>query len=227
MIQFFAILRFCILYSEEHDLPVKQKIKRTPISSRFRGFLPVVVDVETSGLNPATNALLEIAVVPLNLDDQGKLFALETESYHVEPFQGAIFDPESLALTGIDPGHPFRFAIPEQQALHNIFLRIRGLLAEFGCQRAVLVGHNAWFDLAFIQAAIKRCHLRAVPFHSFTSLDTATLSAVALGETVLARALRAAKISFDINKAHSAVYDAEKTAELFCYIVNRWRGGVV
>ncbi len=202
-------------------MPLKQKLKRTPISSRFRGFLPVVVDVETSGLNPSSDALLEIAAVPINIDKTGVLYPLETESYHVEPFPGAHFDPESLALTGIDPGHPFRYAIPEQQALHNIFLRIRSLLAEFGCQRAVLVGHNAWFDLAFIQAAIKRCHLPPAPFHSFTSLDTATLSAVVLGETVLAKAMRVAKIPFDINQAHSAVYDAEKTAALFCYLVNQ------
>lgn len=203
-------------------MPLKQKLKHMRISSRFRGFLPVVVDVETSGLNPATDALLEIAAVPLALDKHGILFPLETESYHIEPFQGAHFDPESLALTGIDPDHPFRYAIPERQALHNIFLKIRGLLAESACQRAVLVGHNAWFDLAFIQAAVKRGHLHSVPFHSFTSLDTATLSAVALGETVLARALRAAKIPFDINQAHSAIYDAEKTAALFCFIVNQW-----
>jgi ribonuclease T len=150
------------------------------------------------------------------------LVPLETEAYHIEPFRGAHFDPESLALTGIDPSHPFRYAIPEQQALHNIFIRIRQLIVEYNCQRAVLVGHNAWFDLAFIQAAVKRCRLPSVPFHSFTSLDTATLSAVALGETVLARALRAAKIPFDIHQAHSAIYDAEKTAALFCYLVNGW-----
>ena len=178
--------------------------------------------METSGLNPLTHALLEIAVVTLGMDKQGLLYPAETKNYHVEPFMGAQFDPESLALTGIDPTHPFRFAIPEQQALHNIFLKINELLVESGCQRAVLVGHNAWFDLAFIQAAIKRCHLHAVPFHSFTSFDTATLAAVSLGETVLARALRAAGISFDMSKAHSAIYDAQKTAALFCYIVNQW-----
>ncbi len=211
-----------LLYSEEHDLPLKQKLKHANMASRFRGFLPVVVDVETSGLNPETDALLEIAIVPLAFNKEGMLFPLETEAYHVEPFQGARFDPKSLELTGIDPTHPFRYAIPEQQALHNIFLRVRDMLTEFGCQRAVLVGHNAWFDLAFIQAVVKRCHLRSVPFHSFTSLDTATLSAVALGETVLARALRAARIPFDIDQAHSAIYDAEKTAELFCFIVNQW-----
>jgi ribonuclease T len=208
---------------KEHYLLQKPKLKRSAMASRFRGFLPVVVDVETSGLNPATDALLEIAIVPLTLDKEGMLYPIATEAYHVEPFPGAHFDPAALELTGIDPGHPLRYAIPEQQALHNIFLNIRDLLAKSGCQRAVLVGHNAWFDLAFIQAAVKRCHLRAVPFHSFTSLDTATLAAVALGETVLARALRAAGIAFDIEQAHSAIYDAEKTAELFCYIVNQWQ----
>jgi ribonuclease T len=198
------------------------KQKKLNIASRFRGLLPVVVDVETSGLNPATDGLLEVGVVTLVLDADNKFQPGETYFYHVEPFIGARLDPESLAITGIDPANPLRYAMPEQQVLHRIFLRINSLLAETGCQRAVLVGHNAWFDLAFLQAAIKRCHFHRAPFHSFTTFDTATLSAISLGETVLAKALKAAKISFDINQAHCAGYDAEKTAELFCYIVNRF-----
>jgi ribonuclease T len=63
--------------------------------------------------------------------------------------------------------------------------------------------------------------MKSSPFHSFTSLDTATLAAVTLGETVLARAAKRAKIPFDVNQAHSAGYDAERTAELFCYMVNQ------
>lgn len=202
------------------SLLIKQK--KLNIATRFRGLLPIVVDVETSGLNPATDGLLEIGVVTLLLDSNNKFQPHETLFYHIEPFVGARLDPESLAITGIDPVNPLRFALPEQQVLHRIFLRINELLIETGCQRAVLVGHNAWFDLAFLQAAIKRCHFHRAPFHSFTTLDTATLSALALGETVLAKALRAAKISFDIKQAHCAVYDAQKTAELFCYIVNRF-----
>jgi ribonuclease T len=201
------------------------KIQRAKIASRFRGFLPVVVDVETSGLNPATDALLEIAVVPLTLDEKGIMQLTKTHAYHVEPFIGAHFDPEALAVTGIDPTHPLRSAIPEQQALHLIFREIEQLLAQTGCQRAVWVGHNIWFDLAFIQAAAQRCHFRKVPYHSFTTFDTATLAAVALGETVLAKALRCANIPFDVSQAHSAVYDAEQTAKLFCHIVNHFRGG--
>ena len=197
------------------------KQKKLNIATRFRGLLPVVIDIETSGLNPATDGLLEIGVVIVAFDANNQLRPVDSFFFHVEPFVGARIDPESLAITGIDPTYPLRFAIPEQQALHQIFLRINALLSETGCQRAVLVGHNAWFDLAFLQAAIKRCHFHSAPFHSFTTLDTASLSAVALGETVLARAVRAANISFDITQAHSALYDAQKTAELFCYIVNR------
>ncbi len=200
------------------------KQKKLNIASRFRGLLPIVVDVETSGLNPLTDGLLEVGLVTLVLDANNKFQPNETYFYHVEPFIGARLDPESLAITGIDPLNPLRFALPEQQVLHRIFLRINALLAETGCQRAVLVGHNAWFDLAFLQAAIKRCHFHRSPFHSFTTLDTATLSALTLGETVLAKALRAARIPFDVSQAHCAEYDAVKTAELFCYIVNRYSG---
>ena len=185
------------------------KQKKLNIATRFRGLLPVVVDVETSGLNPTTDGLLEIGVVTLTLDANSQFRPAETLFYHIEPFVGARLDPESLAITGIDPVNPLRFALPEQQVLHRIFLRINELLAETGCQRAVLVGHNAWFDLAFLQAAIKRCHFHRAPFHSFTTLDTATLSALALGETVLAKAVRAAKIPFDVNQAHCAAYDAQ------------------
>lgn len=191
------------------------------MASRFRGLLPVVVDIETSGLNPTTDALLEIAAIEIKMDKQGKLFPGEMQAYQVEPFEGAHIDPEALEVTGIDPYYPLRFPVPEQHALQQLFLKVSEWLALSGCQRAILVGHNAWFDLAFIRSAAMRCQLQAMnPFHSFTTLDTASLSAVALGETVLARAVRAARIPFDVNKAHSAIYDAERTAELFCCIVN-------
>jgi ribonuclease T len=200
-------------------LSIKQK--KLNIATRFRGLLPVVVDVETSGLNPATDGLLEVAAVTLSMDANGLLHPEQTHFYAVEPFVGARLDSAALEITGIDPAVALRYAITERQALHNIFLEINKLLAKTGCQRAVLVGHNAWFDLAFLQAAIKRCGFRSAPFHSFTTLDTATLSAVALGETVLARAVKSAKIPFNVEEAHCAAYDAEKTAELFCYIVNK------
>lgn len=196
--------------------------KPTVLSRRFRGLLPVVVDVETAGLNPATDALLELAAVTVRMAEDGKLHRHQTLSYHVEPFSGAIIEKEALEINRIDPDQPFRLALPESQALARFFTSIRAELEQTGCYRAVLVGHNAWFDLSFLLAATRRTGIRYNPFHTFTTFDTASLSAVALGETVLARATRKARISFNVEEAHSAIYDAEKTAELFCHIVNRF-----
>jgi ribonuclease T len=199
------------------------KQKKINMSKRFRGLLPVVIDVETSGLDPSTNGLLEIAMVNLAFDSTGKIQPQATHYYAVEPFPTAVLDPNALAVTNIDPHQPLRYGIPERQALERIFATIREQLALTECQRGVLVGHNAWFDLSFILAAAKRTGIAATaPLHSFTTFDTATLSAVALGETVLARSVRAAGFDFDVTQAHSAVYDAERTAELFCYLVNQF-----
>ncbi len=195
-------------------------IKR--ISKRFRGYLPVVVDVETAGFNPDINALLEIAAVPIVMDESGKLVARETISCHVEPFHNSVLDPKSLEFTGIDPFHPFRLAKPECDALKHIFDPIDQLLKETGCTRAILVGHNPFFDLGFIKSAVKRCGLKKMPFHQFSSFDTATLGGLAYGQTVLARAVQAAGIKWKPSEAHTAVYDTERTADLFIRIINKW-----
>lgn len=197
--------------------------KSNLLARRFRGLLPIVVDVETSGLNPASDALLEVAIVILEQDQSGKLYSKETHAYHIEPFDGARLDQEALEINRIDPFHPFRFAIPEAQALYRLFEVIFDQLKKTSCYRAVLVGHNAWFDLSFLLAAIKRSAISHQPFHTFTTFDTATLAAVTLGETVLARAVKRARIPFNVDKAHSAIYDVEKTADLFCSMVNNLR----
>lgn len=195
--------------------------KNFSLEKRFRGLLPIVIDVETAGLCAETDALLEVAAVTLTMDAEGKLYREKTVGYHVEPFFGAKLEQSALEINGIDPFHAMRHALPEYQVMHRLFAVVREQLEKTGCYRAVLVGHNAWFDLSFILAAAKRAGIWPLPFHHFTTLDTASLAAVALGETVLARAARRARIPFDIKEAHSAIYDAERTAELFCYIANR------
>lgn len=189
------------------------------IHTRFRQHLPVVVDVETGGINPRTDALLEIATVFLDCNPNGQWFVKETIAFHVLPFEGARLDPSALEFNKIDPYHPFRFAVSEKEALTKTFAAVEKEIAKAGCQRAMLVGHNAWFDLLFVKEAAHRSHLK-IPFHAFTTLDTATLAALAFGQTVLAKAMYAAGIAFDPKEAHSAIYDAEKTAHLFCYILN-------
>jgi ribonuclease T len=193
------------------------------LAKRFRGFYPVVVDVETGGFNAKTDALLEIAATLVEIDEHGIVRRGESVHCHVEPFAGANIEAAALAFTGIDPTHPFRFAVKEKDALNEIFQKVRTAQKKHGCHRTVLVGHNAWFDLAFLNAAIDRTGIKRSPFHPFTSFDTATLAGLAYGQTVLAKACAQAGIEFDGNEAHSAVYDAEKTADLFCGIVNRWQ----
>ena len=201
---------------------MEDKPYNTAISQRFRGYLPVVVDVETGGFTAQTDALLEIAAVILRMDGQGSLERAETISCHVRPFEGANLDPKALAFNGIDPYHPFREAMQEKQALDHIFRPIRAAVKASACKRAILVGHNAFFDLGFINAAVERTGYKRNPFHPFSTFDTVTLAGLAYGQTVLARTIIAAGISWDPDEAHSAIYDTEKTAELFCHIVNRW-----
>jgi len=189
---------------------------------RFRGYLPVVVDVETGGFNEATDALLEIAAVLIDIDEQGQFYCCETVSCHVTPFPGANLDPKSMEVNGIDVHHPFRLAVDEKQALPKIFKPVREAIKRHACNKAILVGHNAHFDLKFINTAAARAGIKRNPFHPFSTFDTVTLAGLAYGQTVLARSVKSAGMEWDINEAHSAVYDAEMTAMLFCKIVNEF-----
>jgi len=196
------------------------------IASRFRGYLPVVVDVETGGFDSVRDALLEISAVTLNINSDGHWHLEDTISRYINPFEGANLDKAALEFTGIDPDHPFRreIAVAEKTALQDVFKVVRGKMNSHGCKRAILVGHNAAFDIAFLNAAVERTGIKRNPFHPFSTFDTVSLAGLAYGQTVLSRAVEAAGFSWDEKEAHSARYDAEKTAELFCAVVNRWNG---
>lgn len=194
---------------------------RKPMAGRFRGFLPVVVDVETGGFNARTDALLEIAAVLIEISEDGALRRGATHAVQVQAFPGANIERAALEVNGIDPDHPLRLAVPETEALGRIFKPVRQAVSENGCTRAVLVGHNAHFDLGFVNAACERTQIKRNPFHPFSAFDTATLSGAVLGQTVLARALDAADLPYNSSEAHSAIYDAERTADLFCLLLNR------
>ena len=193
------------------------------LAERFRGFFPVIIDVETGGFEASTDALLEIAAVTLKFDEHQMLVADQEIHFNVEPFEGANIEQSALDFTGIDPTNPLRMAVSEKEALDGIFKMIRKAQKEAECTRSVLVGHNPWFDIGFVKAAAERCGIKRNPFHIFTTFDTATLAGLSLGQTVLAKACSTAGIEFDGAEAHSALYDTRKTAELFCYIVNRYQ----
>lgn len=209
------------------NIPINSANKTIPMHKRFRGFLPVVVDLESAGFNCTKDALLEIAFVFLGFskEDPTQLEITDTLHYHIKPFPGSNMDQSALEFNKIQPFHPFRFAVAELDALTQAFTAIEERVKQHKCSRAVLVGHNPTFDLSFIHAAVKRSKLfKQNPFHKFTTFDTATLGALLYQQTVLARACLAAKIDFDENQAHGALYDATKTAELFCGIVNKTKG---
>lgn len=203
--------------------PENQKDPSSPLAQRFRGFLPVIIDVETGGFNAQTDALLEIAAVTIRIDENGLLHRHETFAFHIEPFEGANIEKAALDFTGIDLDSPDRMAEPELMALTDMMQAVRRSVKENGCTRAVIVGHNAHFDLNFLNAAVERCDIKRNPFHPFSVFDTATLAGLAFGQTVLAKACRCAGLEFSNSAAHSAAYDAEKTADLFCFIVNKWK----
>jgi len=190
------------------------------MARRFRGFLPVVVDVETGGFNSSRDALLEIAAVLVTISPEGVLQRGETHCFHVKPFEGANLEAASLAVNGIDPFHPLRPAIDERDALSRVFKEVRHAIRDQGCKRAILVGHNANFDLSFLNAAVLRADIKRNPFHPFSCFDTVTLAGAALGQTVLAKAALVAGMDWDSSSAHSAAYDAERTADLFCGLCN-------
>lgn len=192
------------------------------IAQRFRGFLPVVVDVETAGFDAQRHALLEIAAVIIKMRPDGRLEPGATLACHVLPFVGSEIDPKALAFNGIDPEHPFRDAVSEQDALAKVLTPIRKAVKSHGCNRAILVGHNAHFDLGFVKAAVERTGYKRNPFHAFSVFDTVTLAGLMFGQTVLARAAKEAGLQWRNDEAHSAIYDAEQTARLFCTVVNRW-----
>jgi len=195
-----------------------------PMGGRFRGFLPVVIDMETGGFNHHTDALLEVAAVTLRFDENNMLAPHKTYGWHVSPFEGSNMEPASLEVNGIDPDLPFRqaIAVDEKKCLDELFSIVRKEMKANNCKRAILVGHNAAFDLNFLNATVARIDKKRNPFHPFSTFDTVTLAAMAYRQTVLARSVKAAGFPWDANEAHSAVYDTEKTADLFCNIINQW-----
>ncbi len=195
-------------------------MKKIKMKDRFRGFLPVVIDVETAGFNSKTDALLEVAVVTIEIDEFGQFVPKQTYDRNILPFEGANIEESALKFIGMDdPYHPFREAVDEKKALKELFDIITKEVKAQECTRAILVGHNAFFDLGFILDAAERNHLKT-PFHKFSTFDTVSLAGLAYGQTVLAKAMQVAEIEWDNAQAHSAVYDTEKTAELFCKILN-------
>jgi len=189
------------------------------LKDRFRKYLPVVVDLETGGFNSKENAILEIAITLIEEIDE-LLVVGDTHRYHIEPYEDLIVEDESLEFTKIKLDHPLRNAVSEKYALKELFTIINKEKSKYECSRAILVGHNAHFDLSFLNEAISRNNIKRSPFHPFSVLDTVSLGALATQQTVLARICDSLSIDYDSNEAHSAAYDSKVTAKVFCRVIN-------
>ncbi len=183
----------------------------------------MIVDIETAGFDANKNPLLEIAAVIVEYDSNQQLQITESHAAHIIPFENSILDQSALKFTGIDPYHPFRLAVSEKDALGKLFNPIKLAVKRNECTRAILVGHNPNFDINFLNAALKRTKIKRSPFHPFSTFDTATLGGLMYKQTVLAKIGKEAGMEWDNVQAHSALYDAKQTAEIFCKIVNRWK----
>lgn len=193
------------------------------LAQRFRGYFPVVIDVETAGFNAQTDAILEIAAVTLKMTHDGELVIDSIFHEHVAPFEGANIEKAAIDFNGIDPFCALRGALPEADVFKSLCKHVRKEQKQADCQRSVIVAHNATFDQSFVNAALARENIKRSPFHPFVSFDTTSLAALSVGQTVLIKACEAAGIEFKQSEAHSALYDTQKTAELFCYMVNRYQ----
>ena len=191
------------------------------LKERFRKYLPVVVDLETGGFDSNSNAILEIAITLIEEEDN-QLVVGDTHRFHIEPYEGLIVEDESLKFTKINLDHPLRNAVSEEHALKELFKIINKNKNAYECSRAILVGHNAHFDSSFLNAAVERNNIKKSPFHPFSVLDTVTLGALATNQTVLARICEALEIDYDSKEAHSAAYDSDVTAKVFCEVINNY-----
>ena len=61
----------------DNSNPIKSNTNKSLFAQRFRGYFPVVIDVETAGFNAQTDALLEIAATTLSLDENSGQFSLD------------------------------------------------------------------------------------------------------------------------------------------------------
>ena len=198
-------------------------LKENPINERFRGYLPVIVDVETAGFDPQKNALLEIGAYFIDLNENGSFVVSGSLHYNIKPFDGAEINKDSVNFIGIDPFDPERDAMDEADAIKEFCKAVSKKVKENKCNRAIIVAHNAHFDHSFIMNAVSRHNYKRCPFHPFSTIDTASLAMGLLGHTVLAKACEISGIEYDSQKAHGALYDAEVTAELFCTMLNSYQ----
>jgi DNA polymerase-3 subunit epsilon len=158
----------------------------------------IFLDVETTGLDPVTDAVIELAMLPFDYTDDGRIFAVH------EPFEalrdpGRPIPPAVTALTGISDEMVAGAAVDPAE--------VAGFLRSAGLAGLLIVAHNAQFDRPFCErlcpdfaAAAWACSWREISWKS-EGFDGARLSQLAAGHGLF----------FD---GHRAVHDCEAGIEI-------------
>ncbi len=159
----------------------------------------VVFDLETTGFSPDKNKIIEIGAVKV--------------------VHGEITERFS---TFVNPEVPIPYRIEELTSIRDDMVidapKIETILPQFMefCGDAIMVAHNADFDMSFI---IKNCERQGIE-KEFTIIDTVALARILLPQLNRFKLDTVAKaLGVSLENHHRAVDDAGCTAEIFVKFV--------
>lgn len=183
------------------------------LKKHCRGFIPIAIDLETSGSDPNKHGILEIAAIFPSFSEEG-IQIHEVFHRHVYLEDGDLIDPAATLIHRIPIEHPFRYAISVEQMLQEFSEMVRMHCDRWCARRGIMVGHNPAFDMSFLNKACEKYGID-MNLHLYTFIDTASMGLMRHRETVLAKLCYREGLGFSQNDAHSALYDAHMTARLF------------
>jgi len=169
-----------------------------------------VTDLETTGLEPQRHEIIQIARVIIDTVD-GQIISSLTKSQYIQPTRWDQRDGEAMAINGLTFSKLQAEGIPPDQALADY-------CQDVNWGETVLAAWGADFEVKFLSEAFQQVG-RDVPFH-YKLIDVRSLAHLPRAWSGFTEYLGLAEscdyfnVPFDRSKAHDALYDATKTAEL-------------
>ena len=158
----------------------------------------VVIDLETTGLRPTTDRIVEIALV--RLDQSGQEMAAWTTL--VDPER----DPGPTRIHGLTARH-----LKGAPTFDNIARDLLGFIAD-----GVVVAHNARFDTAFLNAECARAGIAWGPIVGLCTMATASAMGICASRSL---ADICEELGIPLTDHHAALADARATATLLLHLL--------